>query len=809
MAAATTILQHRYRIVRELGRGGMGMVFEAFDIRLSRTVALKETLGQTSDLHQAFKHEARLLANLRHPSLPNILDHFIEGDGQFLVMEFIAGTDLSQMLLRRGGPFPVQQALRWGDEILSVLEYLHNQTPPVIHRDIKPANLKLDAGGHIILLDFGLAKGFAGTMTNPITSRSVAGYSPHYAPLEQMHGEKSDPRGDLYATAATLYHLMTGHVPDEALKRASSVFSDLPDPLLPANQYNPEIPVAVAQALAQALSLRIHERPRNASAMKAALNQAFFAETIGATQPGPPSSSNSRRYVDAAYQTIPGKPELVLDPFAVASSTHSTEAASSKGKWFFSIFLGCALIAALYLLHRSRQVGEPETSRTAAASPPEAPAIPAPYSRALASVVLVEMSDAEGKSVGQASGFFVKEDEIATDLSALQGATQGRATQVTQHTTFNISGVTAVDRERGLAILKVEGGKGPPLPAAAVPLTTGGTKVAILSASSNGEGAYSEATITEYRKKDDRLEVSDTVNTVGSGSVVLNDHGDVVAILKGSTDGAKSKQAIPAARLVALKRQQPIIPLGVAGAKEVLYDFRQQDDSNSSEAEQNKFSPELARKVLPAVFKSYLTNEDQCSDFEGNTSNPEGLREARAAGYIVPAIVDVATGSFTAPGLQQTAYLITVGECGAPHVVNWGTKRLAVFTGQTLVLNVDVQDHTAILGTYDLNKDGIDELLLTGGYMQSGLMSEWGALISVQDARLQFVKKFNSVRDNSCSSMEPKSGTGAAVIYYTRGAGAVGPEFRIDNYQAKCTDGSDTPKPSEFRYVSSAKASKP
>ncbi|HEV7374783.1 MAG TPA: hypothetical protein VGN95_08705, partial [Pyrinomonadaceae bacterium] len=114
--------------------------------------------------------------------------------------------------------------------------------------------------------------------------------------------------------------------------------------------------------------------------------------------------------------------------------------------------------------------------------------------------------------------------------------------------------------------------------------------------------------------------------------------------MKAATDGAKGKEAIPVARLLALKRQQPIIPLGVAGAKDILYDFRQQDDSNSSEAEQNKFSPELARKILPAVFKSYLTNESQCSEFEGSASSPDGLREARAAGYIVPAIVDVATG---------------------------------------------------------------------------------------------------------------------------------------------------------------------
>src|SRR5918911_3535570 len=159
-----TFLQGRYRIVRPLGQGGMGAVYEALDERLHRAVALKETLVEGEELRRAFAREARLLANLNHPALPKVIDHFSEGAGQYLVMEFIAGADLAQLLSERGRPYPFETVLAWADELLDALEYLHGHEPPVIHRDIKPANLKLTPKGRVVLLDFGLAKGAAGQM---------------------------------------------------------------------------------------------------------------------------------------------------------------------------------------------------------------------------------------------------------------------------------------------------------------------------------------------------------------------------------------------------------------------------------------------------------------------------------------------------------------------------------------------------------------------------------------------------------------------------------------------------------------------
>jgi eukaryotic-like serine/threonine-protein kinase len=144
-----------------------------------------------AQFRKAFQHEALLLARLRHIALPVVTDYFIEGDAQFLVMQFIPGSDLATQLAKRNSPFPVGDVLAWADQLLQALEYLHSQEPPVIHRDIKPQNLKQTAGGEIVLLDFGLAKGAAAQ--SQLAGSSVFGFTPLYAPLEQIRGSGTSP----------------------------------------------------------------------------------------------------------------------------------------------------------------------------------------------------------------------------------------------------------------------------------------------------------------------------------------------------------------------------------------------------------------------------------------------------------------------------------------------------------------------------------------------------------------------------------------------------------------------------------------
>lgn len=277
MLTPKTLLQNRYFVLRPIGRGGMGAVYEANDTRLHCTVALKQTLMIESAMRKAFEQEARLLARLRHPNLPRVSDHFVEGEGQFLVMEFIPGDDLATLMERNGGKFPaadvIMWAQRWADQLLDALTYLHTQNPPIIHRDIKPQNLKLTARGDIILLDFGLAKTSLGQISTVTAAdqTGILGYTPNYAPLEQIRGGDPDPRSDLYALAATLYHLIAGVKPHDALTRAAALLNNQEDPLRPIRELNPLVPLPLATVIQSALSPNPSARPATAAAMRRAL----------------------------------------------------------------------------------------------------------------------------------------------------------------------------------------------------------------------------------------------------------------------------------------------------------------------------------------------------------------------------------------------------------------------------------------------------------------------------------------------------------------------------------------------------------
>jgi|GEM_PF-3021491 len=268
-----TLLQNRYLVVEQVGQGGMGEVYLATDERFQSTVAIKRTFYQDQEMRKAFEREARLLNRLRHAALPKVSDHFGDGDDQFLVMEFIEGSDLSELLKRRKVPFPLADVLRWADELLDALDYLHTQEPPVVHRDIKPPNIKLTPRGRVVLLDFGLAKGLPSQTTSG-SGPSVFGYSLHFAPLEQMQGSGTDPRSDLYSLAATLYYLLTAVRPPDALTRAAATVKLQPDPLRPAHVIQAQVPAAVGHILHRAMSQNSARRHASAAELRAALRQA-------------------------------------------------------------------------------------------------------------------------------------------------------------------------------------------------------------------------------------------------------------------------------------------------------------------------------------------------------------------------------------------------------------------------------------------------------------------------------------------------------------------------------------------------------
>lgn len=274
MLESGILLQNRYEIIQPIGRGGMGAVYLARDQRLGNNVALKETFFNDAMMVNAFEREARLLAGLRHAALPKVSDHFVDDHGQFLVMEFIPGDDLQDLLETSSQAFQMEEMLQWADQLLDALDYLHSQDPPVIHRDIKPQNLKLTSRNQIVLLDFGLAKNSVANNSTTTSGKSLFAYTPIYAPLEQIQGAGTDARSDLYSLGATLYHLLTGKKPVDALTRAGDFLNEKPDPLVLAHEQNPRILQSVSEVIAQAMALNRDLRPVSAIAMRKLLRDA-------------------------------------------------------------------------------------------------------------------------------------------------------------------------------------------------------------------------------------------------------------------------------------------------------------------------------------------------------------------------------------------------------------------------------------------------------------------------------------------------------------------------------------------------------
>ena len=277
--APNTLLQNRYLIVHLIGKGGMGEVYLAVDQRLGSAVALKRTLhGEDAALGDAFEREARTLARLRHPALPKVSDHFVENDNQFLIMEHISGDDLSKRLNATQKPFPLSWVLFWADQLLDALAYLHSHEPPIIHRDIKPQNLKLTDDSNVVLLDFGLSKNSAVPNVSSGSggsTGSVVGYTPHYAPMEQIRGTGTSPRSDIYSLSATLYQLLTNVVPPDALSRADFLLSGKTDPIAPINEVNNEIPKSISDVVLKGMSISQDQRFTDARQMQRVLRETY------------------------------------------------------------------------------------------------------------------------------------------------------------------------------------------------------------------------------------------------------------------------------------------------------------------------------------------------------------------------------------------------------------------------------------------------------------------------------------------------------------------------------------------------------
>ena len=318
----------------------MGAVYLARDLTLDHDMAVKVNRNPAPESSNQFLREARLLASLRHPNLPRVTDYFVLNNEQFLVMDYIPGQDLDA-LYKDKGALSWSQVLPWAQQLGAALAYMHRQNPPVVHRDIKPANIRLNAEGHPILVDFGIAKAGA---PGEATATAARGYTPGFAPPEQYGGGHTGPSADQFALAATLYTLLSGVKPADSIQRMLGQAS-----LAPLRVLVPSLPPGAAETIERGLRLRPEERFASLEEFTAALQ-------AGGPAPQADVFSSARDASSDATRAVPSRPIQPPPPFNVPPppppfdvpppppAPPATPQRSGSNGWLIGLFGGIGLV---------------------------------------------------------------------------------------------------------------------------------------------------------------------------------------------------------------------------------------------------------------------------------------------------------------------------------------------------------------------------------------------------------------------------------------------------------------------------------
>ena len=293
-----------YRLIEGVGRGGMAEVYLAEDQRLERRVAVKvlpAAMAMEQTFRARFEREARAAAKLQHPHILPVYDYGQQDGVPYLVMPYITGGSLAQIIAQARGPLPLNKAVQWADEIASALQYAHDQN--IVHRDVKPGNMLIGPGEHLLLSDFGIAKVMDATTSLTNTGTSVG--SPEYMAPEQARGE-ADYRSDIYALGIVIFQMLAGRVPFSASTPMQVMMQHVQEPPPSLRSLNPTLSPQVEAVVLRALAKDPAERFQSASALAEALKAAATGQALPKSLSAPAGARSTR--VPAPGQPPAGTP---------------------------------------------------------------------------------------------------------------------------------------------------------------------------------------------------------------------------------------------------------------------------------------------------------------------------------------------------------------------------------------------------------------------------------------------------------------------------------------------------------------------
>lgn len=391
----------RYRLLRVLGRGAMGVVYEALDERLGRTVAIKTVLrshldneSTAQDYAARFVREAQAAARLSHPHIVTVYDFGEHDDLSYIVMEFVSGRELAD-LFRSGHRFTLLQALQIMAELLDALAYAHAQG--VVHRDVKPANVLVDQAGHVKLADFGVARVSSGTQDRTMPGTMVG--TPNYMSPEQILGQPVGSRTDIFAAGVVLYQFLTGRQPFEGGGMFVVQRRILQEEAPPPSQVFAGLPSSLDAIVARALAKRPEDRYETAAVFAQDLRRVaadYLPSPPLPVAPGAPVAGTSPPVdlnLDVPPAASPAPQSWVAPPAPTPPQARRAATATAKWPWWLGAAVLVSAGLAWWLMRAPDAAQLPPASTAApdpqreAASPPSLPVAPVAVPAAVPVVV--------------------------------------------------------------------------------------------------------------------------------------------------------------------------------------------------------------------------------------------------------------------------------------------------------------------------------------------------------------------------------------------------------------------------------------